>query len=173
MKNSFLYITWVIAFCAFVGSACGSQRAEGSSIKSFVDDLVEPAQISEFTINPESYSELSDDERIDALRARESLVALLRAIETTNSDALQYLSSDVTGVSDLRALRKSFIEDEAVLYQIIISDLVFSRNDEPSVKYYFDAIMITEGNLSVGKGEAWLVKRQGEWKVLRIASVEP
>lgn len=173
MKNSFLYIPWIIAFCAFTGSACGSEEAGGSSTKSFVNDLVEPAQISEFTINPESYSDLSDHERTDALRAREGLVAFLRAIETTDSDALQYLSSDFRGVSDLRALRKSFIEDETVLYQIIISGLVFSRNDEPCVKYFFDAIMITEGEFSVGKGEAWLVKRHGEWKVLRIASVEP
>jgi hypothetical protein len=153
-----VFVAYATLLC--VCNAC----AQEPSVEVFRDELLEPIEISTWTIESERLTELSPRQREDLLSARAVLGEFFRSLERIDGDPRPFITDEYARQKgDKQSIRQSLIDYETTVRQIRLTDFSLLREDALELSFY--TMVFSEGTYVVGEARATL-RRVGEaWRV--------
>lgn len=144
----------------FLGSTAAAQ---GTSQEVFEDKLYSLTEIKHFNLDPQQFAALSDADKKNVLQARDTLVALFKAIER-NKPALSYVTPELAKrYKDSASLAAGLIEPETSIHAIGVTE--FKLLNEGEIRLGFFAVVFSEGTMAVSEKSAILKKIGSSWCV--------
>jgi hypothetical protein len=164
MTRTVLVAAVIICMCCVVPTRAAEQTTDG-----FLAELQRPASVARFTIDPEHYSRLTQEDQRSVLMAKEVLRAFFRELATVKGGLDRYLTKDYRErTHGGRALRSELLSEESSLLQVGVSD--FQLSDEGrALRLEFFALLLAEGTFTAGQGNASMVMTDGVWKISAIS----
>jgi hypothetical protein len=157
----------ILLLCTY-GDAFAAEPAANQ----FLSTLTKPAAISTFTINPEHYSKLSQQQRQNVLSAKAVLDDFFRALESKDSNVKKLLAANFPNRNlSTQGLRQTLVSDETSIIQLGVSDFEYSH-DDMVLNLEFYAVTLSDGTFSAGKGRATMTMGKEGWRIatIKIAS---
>src|SRR5262245_438510 len=133
----------VASLCAC--SVCGQEL----SVEALRTELLEPIEISVWTIQSERLAQLSESQRVGLLRARAVLGEFFKSIDRIDSDPRQFVTDEYgRRMGDAESMRQAFVAYETTVQQIRVTD--FSLLNESALELSFYVMVFAEGTYVVG-----------------------
>jgi hypothetical protein len=153
----------VLIFACTLLSLGSTAAAQGSPQDVFEDKLYSLSEIKHFNLDPQQFAALSDADKKNLLRARDTLVALFKAIEV-NEPTLSYIAPELAKkYKDSAALAAVLIEPETSIHAIGVTEFKLLKQGE--IRLTFFAVVFSEGTMAVSEKSAILKKIDSSWRV--------
>jgi hypothetical protein len=138
--------------------------------KAFENSFFEPMVVSSLGIPLEQLVNLHEDEIKDLQGAKLVLMNFFKNLELPDGEPSNFMASSfMKNSSDRISVRKALVEDETTILQIALLDFHFSA-DHKSLALGYYAVMMAEGSIVVGEGNAALKKINSTWKIENITT---